>query len=161
MVDKLSIIATKQSQTTHSVVVNTYLNILQEVRQEYRKQVQQAKERKNEIELLNDAKVRYEQQQQNTYTSVTDILLRERSSLMNAHSEVDEALNRAAETQSMLSRQRSTILSSSSRLGSIMERIPGINQLMTFIHRKRIKNELVIATVIGLCVCFTLWYLFG
>lgn len=161
MVDKLSIIATKQSQTTHSVVVNTYLNILQEVRQEYRKQVQQAKERKNEIELLNDAKVRYEQQQQNTYTSATDILLRERSSLMNAHSEVDEALNRAAETQSMLSRQRSTILSSSSRLGSIMERIPGINQLMTFIHRKRIKNELVIATVIGLCVCFTLWYLFG
>jgi len=89
------------------------------------------------------------------------MLLRERSSLMNAHNEVDEALSRAAETQSMLARQRNTILSSSSRLGLIIDRVPGLNQLMNFIHRRRIKNELIIATVIALCICFTLWYMFG
>jgi Golgi SNAP receptor complex protein 1 len=87
------------------------------------------------------------------------MLLKERGSLQAAHSELDEVLGRAAEAQNALGRQRATIAGAANRLSGIASRIPGLSQLMQAISRRRLKNDIIVAFVVALLICFTIWWL--
>jgi golgi SNAP receptor complex member 1 len=93
------------------------------------------------------------------FTSATDVLLRERGSLASSHSMIDEVLGRAAEAQGALGRQRATIAASVFRLGGIADRLPVVSQLMRAITRRRTKNDIITALVLGGLACFTVWWL--
>lgn len=91
-------------------------------------------------------------------TSDTDALLRERSSLLGSHKAIDGALAQAAAAHEALLRQRSSLGVTAAGLGSIVMRVPGVQGLMDAIQRRKLRNDQVIAVLIGAVVCLALWY---
>jgi hypothetical protein len=67
-------------------------------------------------------------------------------------------MEQALQAHDSLVRQRASLGVSVSGLGSLLERVPGVNQLMAVIQRRRSRNDQVLAFVIGLCACFALWW---
>lgn len=90
--------------------------------------------------------------------SESDVLLRERAALMGSHKAIDGALAQAAAAHEALLRQRSSLGVTAAGLGGILARVPGVGGLMDAIQRRRLRNDQVIAVVIGAVVCFALWY---
>ena len=87
-----------------------------------------------------------------------DALLRERGSLSTANRTIDEILEQAAAARDTLARQRGGIMGAANRLGTLATHLPGVGQLMDAINRRRARNDQVLALVVGVCLCFALWY---
>lgn len=87
-----------------------------------------------------------------------DHLMRERGSLMQSHTETDSVISIAQETQNALRRQRTALSASGARVVTFISRLPGVGSLVDQISSRRTRNDTVIGLVMGLCVCFALWY---
>jgi hypothetical protein len=91
--------------------------------------------------------------------SAVDALLRERGSLSSSGRAIDDVLATAADTHNALARQRAALAGAAGRLGTYTARLPGVGGLMDAIHRRRVRNDQVLAVVIAACLCFALWWL--
>jgi golgi SNAP receptor complex member 1 len=67
------------------------------------------------------------------------------------------AISQAFEAKNTLNNQRNLMNSSNSGVSSINSSIPGIGRLIDAIQKKRSRETIVIAVVIGLLLSFTLW----
>jgi hypothetical protein len=91
--------------------------------------------------------------------AATDSLLRERSSLAASHRAIDDIIAQAAHARETLQHQRTSIAASISGLAGIAATMPGVTGLIDAVRSRRLYNNRVVGAVIGLCICFTLWYL--
>ncbi|KAK8825381.1 hypothetical protein WA538_003077, partial [Blastocystis sp. DL] len=97
-------------------------------------------------------------------------LLKERGAAHNSLMMADEYLNQASESHSHLVNQRKRLETSSGRMNSMMNRFPTVNSLMSKITDKknrdkwssvaRFTRSVIVASFIGLCICFLIWYAF-
>ena len=87
----------------------------------------------------------------------SDALLRERAALIGSHKAIDGALAQAAAAHEALLKQRSSLGVTAASVGAIVLRVPGVQGLMDAIHRRRVRNDQVIAIIIGFIVCFAVW----
>ena len=97
-------------------------------------------------------------------------LIKERSGVRNALHMADEYLgfsllepftnSQASNSHQALLDQRRRLANSQHRILGIVNRIPGVNSLMRNIQNRKTKDNAIVAVVIGLCVCFILWYMF-
>lgn len=65
--------------------------------------------------------------------------------------------SQAFETKNSLVNQRNSLTNSSGGLTSLSANVPGIGKIIDGIQKKKSKETMVIAVVIGLLLCFTIW----
>lgn len=65
------------------------------------------------------------------------------------------------ETREQLGSQRATFKAIQTRVNDLAHRFPMINSLMQRIQLRKRRDSLVLGSVIGACLVFLFWYLFG
>mmetsp|Transcript_26408 Transcript_26408/g.76219 ORF Transcript_26408/g.76219 Transcript_26408/m.76219 type:complete len:269 (+) Transcript_26408:507-1313(+) len=88
-------------------------------------------------------------------------LLRERNAIGNSMKAADAVLGQAAEVQSELRSQGSSLRGVQGTMLAIAGNIPGVNMLIDKIRKKRNKDDVIVSGVIAVCILFTLWYVLG
>ena len=80
----------------------------------------------------------------------------------NSERLIDEQINIAMETRDNLVFQRETIKAFQKKLNDLTNRFPVINNLVNKINvRKKRRDVIILGTVIGLCLTFFIWWIFG
>ena len=79
-------------------------------------------------------------------------------------------VSQASESHSHLVNQRRRLETSSGRMNGMMNRFPVVNTLMSKITDKKnrdkwgiaimVMRSVIVASFIGLCICFLIWYAF-
>lgn len=93
-------------------------------------------------------------------SSAADSLLAERGRIDTSHRMIDETLEQAYETRSEFARQRTSLGSIQTRMAGVLNTIPGINNILSMIHKRRRRDSFIIGGLIGVCIFFLLTYLF-
>jgi hypothetical protein len=134
--------------------VQRYREVLHEFQQTFRRHTNAYRTRKEQYNLL------YGQGRGSggKASNAVDILINERSSLSQSHRAIDDVLQQAAETKEALQRQRSTLSQTTSRLGDIASRFPGVSTLMGSIGNRRTFNDRVVSIAIAIGLFFFFWY---
>jgi len=87
-------------------------------------------------------------------------LLRERSSIAASMKSINDVIAQAWDTKNSLLGQRSTLQGSHSGISGLAAQVPSFGRLIDGIQRKKLKESLIVAVVVGLLLCLTLWYVF-
>lgn len=138
------------------VCVQRFREVTHDMKTTFRKQQANHRQRRDALKLLGRDGARGSSN--GSDPSATDLLLRERSSLTTSNRAIDTILAQAAETRDALSRQRSIIMSSTGGLSGIAARMPGASQVIAAIQQRRIFNDRVTAAVIGVVLCFFVYW---
>jgi hypothetical protein len=65
----------------------------------------------------------------------------------------------ANEAKNALLGQRSSLSSAAGGLGTLVANVPSLNRLIEGIQKKKHREKAIIAVVIGLLICFSLWWI--
>eukprot|EP00388_Colpodella_angusta_P043274 GDKK01058989.1.p1 GENE.GDKK01058989.1~~GDKK01058989.1.p1 ORF type:complete len:156 (-),score=13.17 GDKK01058989.1:253-720(-) len=87
-------------------------------------------------------------------------LLREKTSIAASMKSINDVISQAFETKSSLVGQRSSLVGSSGGLSSLTANVPGFGRLIDGIQRKKSRETMVIAVVVGILLCITIWWVF-
>ncbi|KAF0294931.1 Golgi SNAP receptor complex member 1 [Amphibalanus amphitrite] len=90
-----------------------------------------------------------------------DHLLKENEHIRNSDRLIDEQIAIAMETREHLGSQRATFKAIQTRVNDLAHRFPMINSLVQRIQLRKRRDSLILGAVIGLCLIFFIWYLFG
>lgn len=85
-------------------------------------------------------------------------LLRERNSIHNSSSAVEDVIGQAQATAAALVSQRGMFNDISSKLVQAGSRFPVINNMITAIKRKKSKDTIILSAVVAICTAFMLIY---
>ncbi|KAF8314017.1 V-snare-domain-containing protein [Clavulina sp. PMI_390] len=86
-------------------------------------------------------------------------LLAERGRIDSSHRMTDDILMQAHETRADMGRQRTSILGVNTRMGGVINALPGINSLAAMIQSRRRRDSLILGTVVGVCMLLLLSYM--
>eukprot|EP00611_Tribonema_gayanum_P018767 TRINITY_DN3197_c0_g1_i1.p1 TRINITY_DN3197_c0_g1~~TRINITY_DN3197_c0_g1_i1.p1 ORF type:complete len:234 (-),score=51.24 TRINITY_DN3197_c0_g1_i1:62-763(-) len=89
----------------------------------------------------------------------TDHLLRESQYIGSSLRGASNVLGQAHEARESLRQQRETLSRTNATLGALTSAFPGIGRIVDQIGRRRTRDNMIVATVLALCICFTLWWL--
>lgn len=87
-------------------------------------------------------------------------LLRERSSIQASMKSINDVISQAFETKNALLGQRNSLTGSAGGLTGLAANVPTFNKLIDGIQRKKTRESVAVAVVIGLLACFCIWYIF-
>eukprot|EP01039_Chlorochromonas_danica_P005109 gene5109-5615_t len=87
-------------------------------------------------------------------------LLKEKLSIAASMRSINEVISQAFETKNTLSNQRGSLTNSSGGLGSLSNSMPAIGKLIDGIQKKKFRESLVVALVVAVLLCFTVWWIF-
>ena len=90
-----------------------------------------------------------------------DLYLKEGEHLANSERMIDDQISIAIDTRDHLKSQRETFKMIQTKVNDLSNRFPLINTLMTKINIRKRRDSLILGTVIGLCLTFMLWWMFG
>ncbi|KAI0046612.1 v-SNARE protein [Auriscalpium vulgare] len=93
-------------------------------------------------------------------SSAADQLLAERGHIDDSHRMIDETLEQAYETRSEFSRQRSSLGNIQTRMVGVLNTVPGINSVLSMIHKRRRRDSYLIGGLIGVGIFVLLMYVF-
>ncbi|KAJ6575406.1 hypothetical protein B0H19DRAFT_1208777 [Mycena capillaripes] len=92
-------------------------------------------------------------------SSAADSLLAERGRIDSSHSMTDVMLEQAYETRAEFGRQRTALAGINSRMKSVLNTMPGINNLVSMISSRRRRDTIIIGVVIGVCIIIIISYM--
>lgn len=92
-------------------------------------------------------------------SSTSDTLLSERGRIDSSHRMIDDITSQAHETRAEFGRQRTTLDGINSRMGTVMNQMPGIGKVIDLIRSRRRRDALIIGVVSGLCLLGILSYI--
>ncbi|PNH10224.1 Golgi SNAP receptor complex member 1-2 [Tetrabaena socialis] len=144
------------SSDSRSHTLARHRDILQEFTQEFRKVNATLGAALDRVKLLagsSDSPLLSVQVQ-----SSSGALLRERGTIQNSASMVDDLLSQASNVSGNLLQQRRVFESIADKLMQVGSRFPVVNGLLNAIRRKKSKDTLVLSGVIAACVLFTIIY---
>jgi Golgi SNAP receptor complex protein 1 len=84
-------------------------------------------------------------------------LLREKLSIAASMRSINEVISQAFEAKSTLSSQRTSLSNSTGGLSTLGSSMPGIGRLIDGIQKKKFRESLVVALVVAVLLCFTVW----
>nr|CCA14662.1 conserved hypothetical protein [Albugo laibachii Nc14] len=90
--------------------------------------------------------------------SDVDTLLHERSKVESSRSLASTIIQQAMATKNSLETQRSRLTTSRGKMAVSTGSFSGIQNLVAGIRRKKLRNNTILALVIAVCICFTLWW---
>ena len=85
-------------------------------------------------------------------------LIRERVRIAGSTSAVDDLIGAAQNTARELFAQRGALTSAGNKLVAIGSRFPVVNNLILAIKKKKNKDAVILASVVGACTTFVLLY---
>jgi len=92
-------------------------------------------------------------------SSAAEALLSERGHIDSSHRMADDLIQQAYEARSDIGQQRSVLSGINARMTSVLNTMPGINNLLSMIKSRRRRDSIIIGCVIGLCIIFILSYM--
>ena len=90
--------------------------------------------------------------------SGTGLLLRERGILDRSHAAVDQVIGQAQGVAASLTGQRQLFDAIDSKIASIGARFPIVNSLLNAIRRRKNRDNMILAGVMGVCMLLILLY---
>jgi len=87
-------------------------------------------------------------------------LLRERSSIAASMKSINDVISQAFETKAALTNQRNTLSGAAGGLSGLTANIPTFNRLIEGINKKKSRDQMIIALVIAIILCFSIWWFF-
>ena len=91
--------------------------------------------------------------------SATAKLLKERNTIANSMRSIGDVISEANEARFFLKNQRSLLDSGFGQLSGMNTRLPTFNQVIDGIQRKKVKDMAILATIIGACLIFMIWWI--
>ena len=73
---------------------------------------------------------------------------------------IDEILGDANDARTSLRTQRSSMENAFGAVGTITAKMPTFNEFISGIQRKKLRELVILALLIGLLLCFVIWYTF-
>lgn len=90
-----------------------------------------------------------------------DSLQREMEHTRNSEQLIDEQISIALDTRESLVNQREVLKAVQTKLNDLTNKFPLINNLVTKINFRKRRDTIIIGLVIGICLVFMIWYVFG
>jgi Golgi SNAP receptor complex protein 1 len=143
--------------------VKRYREILLDLRGDFDKSIQsvrRAKERK-ELFLGSSSSAAAAAGGGAAADPAMDHLLRERNHIQNSMNAAASVIGQADAVRQDLYGQGRSLRGTGALMSQLTANIPGLNQLVEHIRRRRSRDDKIVAGVIASCIVFTLWYVFG
>jgi golgi SNAP receptor complex member 1 len=153
VLQKMRLAAVTPSQRA---VVTRYEQVFRELKGDYERAQRQKQRTAERQELLSTGTAL-----PSAHDPAMDALLRERTAIQNSVHQAGSILGQAEAIRADLHGQGRSLRNTQSTMGRIMAQVPSLNTVMDAIRRRRSADDKVVAVSIALCVCFTLWYVFG
>lgn len=90
-----------------------------------------------------------------------DSLQRELEHTRNSERMIDEQINIALETRDNLVNQREILKAVQTKLNDLSSKFPLINSLVNKINLRKRRDTIILGCIIGVCLVFMIWYVFG
>lgn len=155
LLKKLQAAAVSPSQRA---VGQRYQDILQDLKNDYDKCMANYARAAQRQELLGGANRAPDSSGKD---AAMESLLRERNHINNSLSAADAVIGQAEAVRQDLNWQARSLRNTGGLMGQIASNVPGLNNLIEQIRRRRSRDDKIVAGVIASCVLFTLWYIFG
>lgn len=97
----------------------------------------------------------------NKQSGAMDSLQREMEHTRTSERLIDEQISIALETRESLVSQREILKAVQTKLNDLTNKFPMINNLVNKINFRKRRDTIILGVVIGLCLVFMLWYIFG
>jgi len=90
-----------------------------------------------------------------------DSMQREMDHIRNSEQLIDEQISIALDTRESLVSQREILKAAQKKLNDLTNKFPMINNLVSKINLRKRRDSIILGLVVGLCLTFMLWYIFG
>lgn len=154
---KMAPTAEKSNKAQHALLVKRYREILFDSTNDFKKTSGAIHRKRESMELFSGAG--------NGGVAVEDPameqLLRERNAIGNSLVSASNVLGQASEIRNELRNQGKNLRGVGNKVLLIAGRIPGVNNLIDNIRRRRGRDDNVVSGTIAACILFTLWYIMG
>lgn len=138
------------------VLIKRYQEIHFDYNTEFKNTSNAVHRKRESLELFQSSKKLHADQEDSSVAK----LLRERTTIAASMKSINEVISQAFETRNSLSSQRSTLAGASSGLSGLAANVPSFGRLIDGIQRKKYKESLVVAFVVALLICFSIWWMF-
>ncbi|KAG0447738.1 hypothetical protein HPP92_028204 [Vanilla planifolia] len=157
--DAMSRCAASAAQTTSvTQKLARHRDILHEYTQEFRRTKGNLNSMMEHTELLISVRGDITESKASGSMSPRVHLLRERASIHGSISQIDEVINQAQATRSVLGTQQALLGAVQGKVKQLGDRFPVIKGLLGSIRRKRSKDTLILSAVIAACTLFLIIY---
>jgi len=156
-------VGTGQSAAIHHTL-QRHTEILQDYRQEFKKtasNIAAIVEREDLLSSVQSDLSEYRNKENGKRGQAMDSLQREMEHTRNSERLIDEQINIALETRDSLVSQREILKAVQTKLNDLTNKFPMINNLVNKINFRKRRDTIIIGVVIGVCLVFMLWYMFG
>jgi len=150
---------TGQSAAIHHTL-QRHTEILQDYRQEFNKTASNIAAIVEREDLLSSVHSDISDFR-NKQSGAMDSLQREMEHTRNSERLIDEQISIALETRESLVSQREILKAVQTKLNDLTNKFPMINNLVNKINFRKRRDTIILGVVIGLCLVFMLWYIFG
>ncbi|UJR36063.1 hypothetical protein I4U23_028799 [Adineta vaga] len=144
------------SAATHTL--QRHHEILQDYRREFERTKANIRNFKNREDLLMNTNANNSDMATGLSSRRQDLYLREMNHLNSSHKLIDTNLEMASAIKKDLSDQRRYLLNITTKINSIANRFPLVNNVLQKIKMKKRKDSLVLGIVIAVCVIILLLY---
>jgi len=138
-----------------------HAEILQDYKQEFNKTSANIASLMEREELLSSVQSDISHYRGKEMNKKMDSLQRELEHTRNSERLIDEQINIALETRDNLVNQREILKAVQTKLNDLSSKFPLINSLVNKINLRKRRDTIIIGSVIGLCLVFMIWYMFG
>jgi len=87
-------------------------------------------------------------------------ILRERSTIAASMRSINDVISQAFEARSSLMSQRNTLSGTNSGLSGLTANVPSFTRLIDGIQKKKGRESMIVAVIIGLLLCIVIWWIF-
>ncbi|XP_010264211.1 PREDICTED: Golgi SNAP receptor complex member 1-2-like [Nelumbo nucifera] len=133
-------------------------DILHEFTQEFRRIKGNINSMREHAELLSSVKDDISEHKMSGSISPRANLLRERATIHGSIAHIDDVINQAQATRSVLGSQRSLLGDVQGKVKQLSDKFPVIRGLLGAIKRKRSRDTLILSAVIAGCTLFLIIY---
>jgi len=161
--DQMSTYATGVGEQRSAAIHHTlqrHTEILQDYRQEFTKTSSNISSMLEREELLSSVQTQISGNKKGRNEKM-DSLQRELEHTRNSERMIDEQINIALETRDNLVSQREILKAVQTKLNDLSSKFPLINSLVNKINLRKRRDTIILGSVIGLCLVFMIWYIFG
>lgn len=138
------------------VLIKRYYEIHFDYSTEFKNTSATVQRKRESMELMNSSQSLHKDEQDSSVAK----LLREKVSIAASMKSINDVISQAFDTRNALAEQRASLLGSSGGLSNLTASMPGFGKLIDGIQKKKSRETMIIAVVIGLLLCFTIWWMF-
>lgn len=154
--ERMAVCVSSGNKTANSALLQRYREIYFDFKRDFTDTAGQIQRKREQAELFRGASA----SRKGDDTGESH-LYREQDALSSSLKSAGSVIGQAEEVRSSLWNQRKLLESSSGALGQLSTNFPSIGRVIGSIQQRRYRDNMCVGLVIALCICFTLWWLFG